>query len=93
MWDLRWLKQQGAKIIPDYILAKIADYHEVDYPEKLQKMMQRLDEIVRGKEFKNELSKFIPPDILERTLQKEKFLDFLINENKSMLLQVEKIIS
>jgi hypothetical protein len=37
------------------------------------------------------MSRFIPADVLERTLQKEKFIDFLINEIKSMLLHVEKI--
>jgi hypothetical protein len=39
------------------------------------------------------MSRFIPVDIIERTLQKEKFIDFLISENKSMLLEVKKIIS
>lgn len=92
IWDLRWLKQQGAKINAEYVLAKIRDYKEIDYLEKLKKMTSRLDEIVRSKEFNNEMSRFIPTDILERTLEKEKFIDFLINENKLMLLQVEKII-
>lgn len=93
IWDLRWLKQQGASINADYILAKISDYQEQAYPEKLNEMINRVDEIVRSKEFKDEISRFIPLDILERTLQKEKFIDFLINENKSLLLQVKKIIS
>lgn len=92
IWDLRWLKQQGAKINSDYILAKIHDYKENEYPEKLKTMLDRLDAIVRGKEFRDEMSRFIPTDVLERTLQKEKFIDFLITENKSMLLQVEEII-
>jgi hypothetical protein len=37
--------------------------------------------------------RFIPTNVLERTLAKEKFIDFLINENKSWLLGVNKIIS
>lgn len=93
IWDLRWLKQQGAKINAEYILAKIKDYKERGYLRKLKKTVNRLDEIVRSKEFRDEMSRFIPTDVLERTLRKEKFIDFLINENKSMLLQVEKIIS
>ncbi len=93
IWDLRWLKQQGAKINPEYILAKIQDYKENDYLKKLKKMIDSLDEIVRGKEFREEISRFIPTDILDRTLNKEKFIDFLINENKSMLFQVEKIVA
>ncbi len=93
IWDLRWLKQQGAQINTDYILAKINDYQEIDYPKKLDHRINHLDAIVRSKDFKDEISRFIPADIIERTLKKEKFIDFLINENKSLLLQVKKIIS
>lgn len=92
IWDLRWLKQQGAKINAEYIKAKIEDYHEEHYPKKLNKMIEKLDEIVRSKDFKNELSRFIPLDVQERTLLKEKFIDFLINEDKSLLIQVKEII-
>jgi len=63
-----------------------------DYLAKLREMLNRLDEIIRGKEFRDEMSRFIPTDVLERTLQKEKFIDFLINENKSMLQEVKKIV-
>lgn len=92
IWDLRWLKQQGAKINAEYVISKIRDYKETDYLEKLKKMLGRLDGIVRSKEFQDEMSRFIPTDVLERTLQKEKFIDFLISENQSMLIEVEKIM-
>lgn len=93
IWDLRWLKQQGAMMNADYVLAKIGDYKELTYSEKLDSLIERLDDIVRSKPFKDELSRFIPMDVLERTLEKDKFIDFLINENKSLLLQVKKLIS
>lgn len=93
IWDLRWLKQQGANINSEYILAKIRDYKESDYLAHLYKTIDQIDEIIRGKEFRDEMSRFIPTDIIERTLQKEKFIDFMINEIKMLLLQVEKIIS
>jgi hypothetical protein len=92
IWDLRWLKQQGAKIVPDYILAKINDYKETNYAEKLQDMLIRLEGITRGKKFQDEMLRFIPTDVLDNTLRKGKFVDFLLNENKSLLLQVEQII-
>jgi len=92
IWDLRWLKQKGAKMNGEYIIAKINDYKEINYLEKLKKTIDELDDIVRDKEFKNEMSRFIPADVIERTLQKEKFVNFLINEDKSLLLQVEKIV-
>lgn len=93
IWDLRWLIQQGAKINAEYILAKIRDYKETKYAENLNKMISRLDEIVRGKDFHNEMSRFIPTDVQKRTLEKSNFIDYLIAENKALLLQVAEIIS
>lgn len=93
IWDLRWLAQQGAKINAEYILAKIRDYKETEYAENLQKMIKRLDEIIRGKDFQDEMLRFIPADVRQRTLQKDNFIDFLIAEDKALLLQVAKIIN
>lgn len=92
IWDLRWLKQQGANINPIYIVNKIRDYKEDRYSEKLDDFIVHLDDIVRSKDFTNELSRFIPMDVLERTLQKEKFLEFLINENRHLLEAVKKLL-
>lgn len=91
IWDLRWLKQGGAVINVDYILSKIRDYQEQDYPDKLHEMIDKIGEIVRSKEFKDEIARFVPIDVFERTLQKDKFLDYLINEIKSLLLEVQKL--
>lgn len=93
IWDLRWLKQQGAVINADYVCSKIRDYQEVSYIEKLKKMTDQLEEVIRGKAFRDEMSRFIPIDILERTLEKEVFVGFLVDEIKSMLFQVEKIVN
>ena len=57
IWDLRWLKQQGAKVNAEYILAKIQDYKEKNYVAKLHKTLDELDEIVHGKAFKDEISR------------------------------------
>lgn len=46
IWDLRWLKQQGAAINAEYILAKIRDYKETDYLIKLKKMLDQLGPVV-----------------------------------------------
>lgn len=87
IWDLRWLKQQGAKINRDYILAKVKDYKVENYPAKLKAMADRLDEIIHGKMFKDEMTRFIPMDVQERTLKKANFLDYLISEDKAILLE------
>lgn len=93
IWDLRWLSQKGARINAEYVLAKITDYKEKNYLKKLNSMIKNLDDIVRSKEFKNEMSRFLPINVQERTIQKDKFIDFLINENKTILSEVKLVIS
>ena len=90
IWDLRWLKQHGAKINKEYVLAKIKDYNVENYPKKLNDIINRLDSIVRSRGFMDEMSRFIPIDVQERTLKKEKFLEFLVNEVKELLLEVKR---
>jgi len=92
IWDLRWLKQHGATVNKDYVLAKINDYQVEDYHAKLKNMLDRLDDIVHGKAFMDEISRFIPVDVQERTLKKDKFLTFLMNEDKGLLLEVERFV-
>jgi len=91
IWDLCWLTQQSAKINAKFVLAKIQDYQEKNYLEKLKELMGKIESIVRGKEFQNEMTRFIPINILEKTLYKEIFVSFLINTNLSLLQQVEQI--
>lgn len=92
IWDLRWLKQHGATINKNYVLSKIQDYKIENYQIKLVDMMARLDEIVSSKAFMDEMSRFIPMNVQERTLKRPKFLDFLANENKILFKALEKMI-
>ncbi len=92
IWDLRWLKQHGAIIHKDYVLSKIQDYKVENYQNKLVDMIARLDEIVSSKAFIDEMSRFIPMNVQERTLKRPKFLDFLANENKMLFKALEKMI-
>lgn len=92
IWDLRWLKQQGATLNADYIRFKLRDYKVDNYLSKLDDTVNHLEDIIHGKDFRDEMSRFIPMDIQERTLQKEKFLIYLANEIKQILSDVRKIV-
>jgi len=85
IWDLRWLKQRGVAINADLIRRKISDYGIADYPAKLESMWLRLPEIIHGGPFREEMARFIPMDVQERTLKKGKFFDFLVVELRDML--------
>lgn len=91
IWDLRWLKQRGAKIDKKFILSKIHDYRITDYPAKLDHTIANIEKIIYSEGFHNELSRFIPLDVQERTLKKAKFKDFLINETLLLLLALKEL--
>ncbi len=88
IWDLRWLKQQGARPDLNLIKAKLLDYKVIDYSLKLEKMRLKLPEIIHGKDFQEQMSRFIPLDVQERTLGKKKFYTFLINEIDSLFREL-----
>ncbi len=88
IWDLRWLKQRGAQMDKKFILSKIHDYKITDYPAKLDNTIASMEKIIYSEGFHNELSRFIPLDVQERTLKKAKFKDFLINETQLLLFDL-----
>jgi hypothetical protein len=87
IWDLRWLKQQNAVVNLDLVNKKISDYRISDYPDKLEVMLRRLPEIIHGETFRNEMIRFVPEEVQERTLGKDKFHDFLEAEVRGLLTQ------
>lgn len=85
IWDLRWLKQQGAALNREWVNNKIQDYKITDYLSKLDEMRGRLPDIIHGKPFQDEMSRFIPMDVQERTLLKDGFYAFLVQEIQELL--------
>lgn len=85
IWDLHWLKQQNVEMNSNLVLKKINDYKIDNYLVKCQEMIERLPDIIHGKEFKQQMSRFIPMEVQERTILKEKFFPFLQIEITSML--------
>lgn len=90
IWDLRWLKQQGATVNAEWVANKIKDYRIDDYGDKLDETRGRLPEIVHGESFANEMSRFLPGAVQERTVKKPKFLNFLVSEIDGLLATVRK---
>lgn len=80
IWDLHWLQQQGAKIDPALIRNKIRDYSATDYRMNAERLVGRLPDIIHGKEFRAQMSRFVPFEVQERTLLKDKFLLLLEQE-------------
>jgi len=85
IWDLHWLQQQGAKPDLELVLRKRNDYGSVDYRAKGDDLIGRLPAIIHGKEFRDQMSRFIPVDVQARTLLKEKFRSLLVQETVQLL--------
>jgi predicted nucleotidyltransferase component of viral defense system len=90
IWDLSWLKQQGAVMQPELVRQKIADYRLTDFPDKLDLMIHKLPAIINGADFKNEMKRFLPTDVYDRTLGKEKFEGFLINTITGLFTELKQ---
>jgi predicted nucleotidyltransferase component of viral defense system len=90
IWDMHWLRQQGARPDAALVARKIRDYGVPGYGELTAGLVDRLPGIVHGKAFWDQMSRFIPQDVQERTLLKDKFLDLLASETAEVLLDVSR---
>jgi predicted nucleotidyltransferase component of viral defense system len=88
IWDLMYLSQEKAVVRPDLVANKIRDYQIEGYEAKLDVMIGRLPDIIKGKPFRDEMNRFLPADVIERTLAKEKFFDFLQSRVTGLLTDV-----
>jgi hypothetical protein len=85
IWDLHWLRQQGARADTALVARKIRDYGVKDYGALTTRLIGRLPAIVHGKDFRDQMSRFIPREVQERTLLKERFLELLARETAELL--------
>lgn len=71
-------------------VANIDAYSRIeDYPNKLTQMSDRLPAIIGGEVFQREISRFLPQEVLQRTLQKPTFSQHLIAEVSGLLQEVQ----
>ncbi|MEC9481979.1 MAG: nucleotidyl transferase AbiEii/AbiGii toxin family protein [Halomonas sp.] len=88
IWDLAWLKQQGASLDLELVRRKIQDYTVEHYPDRARDMQSRLAGIVSGTEFQSEMIRFLPTETVDRTIRNPRFAEFLGREITAMLGQV-----
>jgi len=90
IWDLHWLGRQGAVVNMQYVQGKIGDYKVENYDRKVDSMSVRLPDIIHGKDFSDQMSRFLPMDTQERTMLKDKFLVFLEREMMQLFRDVRE---
>lgn len=89
IWDLAWLQQQGATLDTELVKTKLQDYRLTDFDEALKARIDSLEAIIHGQTFYDEMKRFIPPAVYQRTLAKDKFQEYLLNTITELLLRFD----
>lgn len=77
VWDIAWLSQQNAKLDPELVNKKIADYKTQNYPDLLKEAINNLPTIVQSKEFSDQMRRFIDAETMSTTIEVPDFKDYL----------------
>lgn len=90
IWDLGWLKQRNAIVLPDLIEKKIADYRIEDYRGKLEDRIENLGALVARPEFLAEMTRFISLKAQRGSIKKAGFLPFLARQVGGILSEAHE---
>ena len=77
IWDLAWLRQRGAEVRPELVGRKISDYGVHGYPALLDSLIERAPDIIAGKEFRDQMKRFLPEDQYQRSFANPSFERYL----------------
>lgn len=88
IWDIEWLRQQGARIRPDLIQRKIEDYRVSNYPERLEDAIARAGEVIGGAAFSAEMSRFLSAERVARTFGRSGFKEYLARRTREVFEDV-----
>ena len=89
IWDLTWLQQQGATLDPELVKKKLADYRLTNFEQVLAQRIASLSGILAEGRLQAEMKRFIPTDVYDRTLGKEKFSTYLDHSLHKLLQQLQ----
>ncbi len=90
MWDLIWLKQQGATVNTGLVRKKLTDYKLDKFEQLLQNRIDSLADIIAAGHFQNEMKRFIPLAVYETSLGKMGFSSFLLESLSDLLKQLRR---
>ena len=75
IWDLAWI-------------TKIGDYGVEGYPDWLDRAIEQIPQIVKSREFKAQMTRFIDSATLTKTLANDAYLDYLDTTVRSLFIQM-----
>ena len=88
IWDIRWLVGNGTEVRGDLVSAKLRD-HCAD-PAWMGAAAAKAVEIVQSPAFAAEMRRFLLPNVVRRTLDDPRYLEFLGLDTERLLLEADK---
>jgi hypothetical protein len=64
VWDVLWLSNNGVRWDIKLVQKKMADYSITDFGEKLEASIARLQSPESSKQFAQEMSRFVAPEVM-----------------------------
>lgn len=96
LWDLLWLKQQAIKPAFELLANKLKD-HQRSQTDFLNLAHERTKSLINDaqvkQDFRNEMTRFLPTQIVEKTINNEQFWAYLCVEIPSLITQAEQHLS
>lgn len=88
IWDLAWLDQKGAKLVPSLVEQKVRDYRIEGFAQLLDDAIERLPALVAGNPFTDQMRRFIDSETISSTLDKPGFSDYLTKTVGGLLVNL-----
>ena len=82
------MRTQGATLDHALVVAKISDYGVEHYPDLLDRAIGQIPQIVRSREFKAQMTRFIDSTTLGKTLASDAYLDYLDSTVGSLFVEM-----
>lgn len=96
LWDMVWLRQQGVTPQLDLIGKKLSD-HRCGQDEFLKLFKERSEQLNADPkvvlEFRKEMNRFLPADLVAQTVNDPAFWTFLVGHIRELYLTTEKALT
>lgn len=96
LWDLLWLKQQAIVPAFELLASKLSD-HQRTQADFLSLARERVASLVKDaqvkQDFRHEMQRFLPTEIVEKTINNEQFWDYLCVEIPRLMTQAEQYLA
>lgn len=96
LWDLAWLKQQATKPAFELLARKLHDHHATtgDFLTSAnQRAKQMAEEASTKTDFRHEMRRFLPSELVAKTVDNDSFWNYLCHEVADLVRQAENQLS